>query len=705
MFLLTIDFESASEADLKEVGSWPYSQHPTTEILCLSWHLGDTFYEWIPRLHGKSATILQRAALDPEVMFEAHNAAFEQAMWANQMVPFFGMPPIPIQRWTCTMARSYYRGLPGALDMGAHVLGLGEEKDRDGRIITLGLSKPITQSWWMNQQPVSMSKGEWLKLYPKGAKDRTPATLQRVARYCTQDVRTEMALSSIIGPLSLYERSVWELDQVMNQRGLRIDMPYVNNAIKIVEAASAPLAKEFRKITGDLNPTQAIALRQWCNREGFMIPNLNKETLKAIGITGLAEDEEEIDDDVVPVVPDQPIPPHVRRVLEIRSVLGSASVKKLYRMRACVSNDGRVRYTMQYHGAHTGRWAGRLFQPQNFPRGKIGWEDGSAGHDPGQLITAIMSGDYQFVEACFGDPIAAVASGLRHSLVAADGCMFNVGDFAGIEARIVLALAGQYDKLDLMASGFDVYLDMAEDIYKKPKGTWAVTDKELLKQIKATQGPQRLIGKNTVLGCGFQMGWKTYKDRYCPTDTDQFAKDCIDAYRYSWAPNVPKLWEAFEEAALRAVWDKAAYSTHGVTYRHEGKWLAAYLPDGQIMYYYNPQPVRRAMRWNKDDIRDAWTYQVMQMGRWKTTDAYGGILTEQVVSKLARGLLCEAAFRLEANGLPLVLTVHDENASEVPEARSDYKLYEHIMAEPTALSRSIKLPISVEGWAEPFYKK
>lgn len=701
---LTIDFETANtdlDVDLPEVGSWVYAQHPSTEILCLNWKIEGKSGGWIPGFYDERHLAELRAlAADPDVMFEAHKADFEQAIWANKMVPEWGMPPVPIERWDDTMARCYYRGLPGALAVASAVVGPAEEKDKEGRAITLGLSKPISRKWWNERKPAEVQQAQWNKQFPKGSFDRTWPTKMRVASYCAQDVETEVALGDYVGPLSPYERAVWEVDQRMNQRGLKIDLDYVDNAIGIVQAASVPLRDEFFRRTGGLEPTQVKSLTAWCNREGFAIDSLAKDVLKSHGIVGLSVDQEEDEDEFVRMPDVSEIPHNVRRVLEIRAVLGSASIQKLYRMRQCVGSDGRVRYTVQYHGAGTGRWAGRLFQPQNFPRGKI-----EGGHDPEALIWAINSRDWKLVEACYGDPIAAVASGLRHAIIASDGHLFNTGDYAGIEARIVLALASQYDKLELMASGFDVYLDMAEDIYRRPKGEWAVTDKELLKKIKAAHTPERTIGKNTILGCGFQMGWKTFKNRYCQDQPDQFAKDCINAYRHSWAPNVPRLWEALEEAALRAVWDKAAYQTYGITYKHEGKWLACYLPDGQIMYYFNPQPCRRPMPWDANDIRDGWTYQAMKQGRWTTLQAYGGLLTENAVQKLARGLLCESMHRIEANGLPLVLTVHDENMSEVPEARSDAKLYEQIMGEPTALSRSIKLPITVEGWAGPCYKK
>ncbi len=534
------------------------------------------------------------------------------------------------------------------------------------------------------------TQAEHRRQFPEGTYDRSPETLKRVGRYCLQDVRTEIALGDAIGPLSAYERKIWELDQRINQRGLRIDLAYVHACKDIVAQATKPLAAEFGRLTGGLKVTQGKRLLAWCNSQGFAINSLAKDNLKAFGITGLKEDQEEDDDGVIEGMPAQLVPEVVRRVLEIRAVLGSASIAKLDAMLACVNSDGRVRYTQQYHGAGTGRTAGRLFQPTNFPRGKI-----EGGHDPAQLVSAIFSRNAAFVGDLFGDPIAAVASGLRHALIAADGHEYNTGDFAGIEARVVLALAGQHDKTALMASGHDVYLDMACDIYKRPRGSLN----------KVEHIPQRTIGKNTILGCGFQMGWSKFKARYCPDQPDEFAQNVIAAYRERWAPKVPLLWKALDAAALAAMQLQGEAEAYGIRYKWFPYALACILPDGQIMWYRDARLCTRAMPWDASDRRPGWCYKAMKLGQWKTIYAYGGLLTENVVQKIARGFLVEACYRLEAANLPLVLTVYDECMSEVPLDRSDYKAYEAIMAVPTRYSQEIKVPISVEGWSGSRYRK
>ncbi len=149
MSRLTLDFETASDCDLSKAGAWAYAEHPTTEILCAAW-ITDFGYgwTWIP---GQDEPLIDLRAYAemPEFIFEAHNAAFEQAIWHYIMVGQLDMPPIPIERWDCTMARCLYNGLPAKLDTAAQVLGLQQQKDMEGSKLTRSLSKPMSTKTWM----------------------------------------------------------------------------------------------------------------------------------------------------------------------------------------------------------------------------------------------------------------------------------------------------------------------------------------------------------------------------------------------------------------------------------------------------------------------------------------------------------------------------------------------------------------------------
>jgi DNA polymerase len=668
-----IDFETASSCDLKRAGAWRYAQDPTTEILCLGYTFGDDEDVLSADvLWPRTAPRLLDAVLDPQCMFVAHNAAFEKAIWRELMMGVYGWPDIPDHRWHDSMAVCAMKALPLRLDRAASALGLRERKDAEGSRVTLSLSRPNKA----------------------GHFDRSEEKLQRVYTYNAQDLRAELELHRRIRGLGAEERQVWLLDQQINQRGIRLDITLIDKMQSIVHQAEQPLIQEFVELTG-VKPGQNAKVMEWLRANGCEIPNLQKETISRY--LGESDAEEEIYDDEEAET-EAGIGEEtgtgvcdtegVKRALHVRQILGSASVKKLGAMRSCVCGDGRARGLLQYHGAGPGRWAGRLLQPQNFARPTLKVD----GEPPDQntVIDALMTGDAEYVRMMFGEPIKCVSSALRHAIIAADDTNFAVGDFATIEARIVLALAGQLDKVALIASGTDVYIDMAQQIYKCPVD-------------KHRDPEKRQTGKNSVLGCGFQMGWKKFKARYCQTATDEFAQDVIRVYRTEWAPEVVKLWRGLEDAATNTVWTGRPHEAYGVTYALEDGWLTARLPSGRKLWYYDPRPVRKAMPWDHTDVRPGFEYSAQKMGRWQRISAYGGLLTENVVQALARDLLVFAMFNCEANDYPIVLTVHDEIVSERPGASK--VVLDNLMAERPQWARALQIPVKADCWDGDRYRK
>jgi DNA polymerase len=154
----------------------------------------------------------------------------------------------------------------------------------------------------------------------------------------------------------------------------------------------------------------------------------------------------------------------------------------------CACGDGRVRYTTQYHGARTGRDAGRLIQIQNYPRGEIGDRPGLTADI---LADAILTRNVPHIQEIWGpDIFSAVVSSLRSCIVPEKGKVLVGGDFAAVEARNLLSMAGQHDRVEQMHAGLDVYSETASLIFKKP-----VNRKD------PAQAKEGQIGKNTVLGC------------------------------------------------------------------------------------------------------------------------------------------------------------------------------------------------------------
>lgn len=682
---LVPDFETVSLCDLKKCGAWRYAEDITTNVLTLRWafsgnrtdigiwHPGDPYPEDFVQ------------AVKEGRFFIAHNTGFEKAMWRMHMMPVYGWPDIPDKLWDDTLARCAQLSIPQDLDMAVRVLRLPAQKDTEASSLVVSLSKPDR-------------KGYLPKI--------TPEIMARVDEYCADDCRAQKGLRERIGTLSGNERNVWLLDQRINQRGFRIDLDLVDKMQAVVDQATAPMLIEFHKITG-IAKLGSPKLKDWCHAHGVMIPNLQKETL----VDWLKEydgDEEDYED----VAGDEeaeertPLPENVRRALRIKQLVGSASVKKLKRAKQCVNSDGRIRGSLQYHGAAPGLWAGRLLQPHNFPRGTVTANKDEEPEDfVRRKVDAIMTGDAAYVEAVIGPAVETVISALRHLIIPTAGRELVVGDFAGIQARIALAAAGQHDKTALMASGVDVYIDMACDIFDMEKPDWAWPKDKLKAWVKAFKEQfteRRQIGKNTILGCGFQMGWKKFRLRYCKDKPPEFAQQAVNTYRKVWAPKVPELWQGLEDAACDTVWYRTPHEAFGVTYRLEDQWLVATRPSGAKQYYFDPQPVRKEMAWStpeQPDIRRSWTFKAKKMGIWKTIDAFGGLLTENYASGLARDLLVTAMFKAERNGLPLVLTVHDELVADAEKRPDNAKVLKQIMEDRPQWAIDIRLPVEAETWA------
>lgn len=660
---VTLDFETRSACDLKACGAWVYSQHPTTEVLCLCWSIdGGPVQTWRPG--DPIPQDLIEAALSGALMC-AHNAAFEKAVWTNLMVPVYGWPDCAGFRWFDTLASCAYRSLPLDLEGAGRVLGLAVQKDMEGAAV---------------MKRVSIANKKTGEFASSSEED-----LRKTALYCADDVRAQDNLLLRVGTLPKREYDIWLVDQKMNERGIRIDLDYVRASQTLIDLAMPDLKRDFTALTGIEKAGSTAKVKAWLETQGVVLPDLRRETLEDY-MAG-------------------PMPPEVADMLHMRNQITSSSVKKLEAMRNCTGADGRARFLQQYHAASTGRWAGRILQPHNFPRGSVEFgtdEDGNPVLSPEVLVPLIMAEDPDLIrmtltstnakgETVPAEPVAAVSSGLRHALLAADGHKFIAADFSTIEARVVLAMAGQDDKVDLLRTGADIYCAMASDIYKRP-----INKKE--------HPSERQTGKNAVLGLGFSMGAATFRARYAKRDTVEFAEKVVKVYRKEFAPKVPHLWYALEEASAKCVWDGVATETHGIRFALEDGWLTMRLPSGKKLWYFNPQRTTNTAPWDEDEVRPGWKFQAKKAGAWRTIHAYGGLLTENAVQATARDILADRMLALDREGIPLVLTVHDENVVEVLES-FPLATVEEIMLDTEDWVRDLGVPIAVECWEGDRYRK
>ena len=699
--VMTVDFECRSFIDITKVGTWRYAEDPTTEVLCLSYKLGDEASKlWAPPLPFPKQ-ILDH--IEANGMFEAHNVQMERAVWMHILCKGRHMSvagintatPIPMpRRWKDTMAVCAHRSIPMSLDKAGAALALPVQKDKRGKYLIQTLCKP---KWGTKAEPDRVYR-EDLEL------------MDEMFDYCMMDTDAEHTLSWAIGDLPGPEYRLWILDQTINQRGVKLDMEAVECAISIAEKIETDANDELSVITGGevTAGTQRDRVIKWLQQSGLRIIDLQKDTVETT-IAGLKAEDlgySYISNPYAEISV-------MIRVLEIRQISSKASTKKLYKMRETVCSDDRVRGTLQYHGAGTGRWAGRLVQPHNFPRGDM---DVLGALNMDELIAYIRQPTDQAISdldfMLNGKVIEGISSSLRGMIIPEEGKRLMVADFAAIEARVVMWMAWcekalkafvQYDK----GIGPDIYCVMAQELYGRP--------------INKKEDPdERQLGKVTILGCGYQMGVDTFiyqaeKDYGLILDRAMGEK-AVYGYREAY-PEVKKLWYGLENAAVQAVKTGKPMSYSCVTYRLEkdnaGTWLSCELPNNRKIWYYDPV-VEESMvvkPWDRETGKKTLQLKLTYMGRdnkrggmWSRVYTYGGMLTENCVQAIARDLMVEGMIRVEGAGYPIILTVHDEIISEVPLDHGDLETFNSLMAGPPP-SWAPDCPVAVEGFEMMRYRK
>jgi DNA polymerase bacteriophage-type len=706
---LHLDYETWSTVNLPKAGPWVYGEHWSTSVwtACFArgdgpveaWHPGDPFPRTIER------------AVEDGVPFVAHNVGFERAITHTQMFTKHGWPLIPLDRWWCTASMAAAMCLPRKLEDLALLLNCIEKKDMEGHRLMLKMMKPAKRIMCHGCHGhgtihgiecfMCEGHGEFLTWHD------SPADINRGTLYCMQDVRTERALIPKLRALSPSERKIWLLDQRINERGVLVDTPTVHKALKLVKKAVADLGEETRlltggskdesgNITGGVLPSQVRKLRTWLMLEGLHVEDLRKDTVSGI----LASPN---------------LDAILRQALELRQEAAKTSTAKLnaYLARTCA--DDRMRDNLMYHGAGTGRWAGRGAQLQNLPSRYLlkKWqiekaiECIAAGWDAASLRMWFDSSVLEIISAC-----------LRGMIIAAPGHEIICADYNAIEARVAAWLAGAAGLLGVFSRGEDPYLFMAASIYKHVNLSgvdW--TQEDVVEALKALYKNERALGKIAVLGLGYQMGWEKFqltcaKERILITDDE--AKHTVMVYRDA-NHEIKDLWGELGEAAFEAVRRPETVVevplTEGkIKFVKHGTWLYMRLPSGRVLSYASPRIEKRDMPWIDQETGVAavgWGVTFMGVNslthKWSKQYAYGGKWLENGDQAASRDILANALVNLEAAGYPPIVSVHDEPVSEVPEGFGSVKEYETIMCTLPAWAEG--LPLKAEGWRGPRYRK
>jgi DNA polymerase len=654
---ITIDFETYSEAELKKCGAWRYAEHTTTEILCLAYSINGAEPDlWHPGYKYPAGLLdcINRGAI-----IDAHNVGFERAIWENVCVKRMGWPEVDENQWDCTMARAASRALPLGLDELTRALGLEQRKDKRGKQLLNLLSKPQKVT---KKQPLR--------------RIQDPALLAELYEYCKQDVRAELAVRERLGDLPAPERSVFLLNEKMNSRGITIDVESVHNAVAIVEEVEARLTEELVDLTSGIVTThnQGARILEWLRGEGVELDDLTADTVA----------------EAIPRAEGS-----ARRVLEIRGSLAKASTKKLQSLLGAVGGDGRVRGLSQYHGAFTGRNAGRLVQPLNLPRPKLDVE-------PEALIDAISHRSASWLEAMYGDPMQCVADALRPMFMAAEGKNLCSVDLSAIEAVGIAALAGEETKLDVFRRGDDPYCVFASFALGR-------------KVTKATDPKARQeVGKVGELAFGYGGGvgaWRNFDD------SDRFTDALVDDFKKAWRLQHPRistppwskdeavgLWYGLQAAAIKAMLHGEAIF-RDIRYYRRGDYLVCVLPSSRSICYYEPRLEERENPYTERS-EVVLTYMSQKQGRWARVDTWGGKLAENVTQAACRDILVHGQKRCDPE-FPVLMTVYDEIVVEVDEdlgvERPVERMIEYMTEELPPWCAT--WPIKAAGWCGKRYRK
>ena len=686
---LHLDFETRSAVDLQKVGAWAYAMHPSTEVLCMGWAARPDRLEglsmrairdgWrIGVTGGPSKGNIIDTGFDGVI--SAHNAHFEYAIYNLILHRRHGWPPLwNPANWSCTLARAAMCGLPLGLDELGRVLNIKTPKDIDGRRIMMQLCKPTGVD----------ALGE--PVY-----DEDPKKLERLYQYNATDVVAEMEVDALLPELPPHERKIWEMDLIMNRRGIQVDTEFARRAAALSMAVVGPLNERLAVVTNGAvsKATQIPAFKRYLTTNGIEVPYTHvngekRERLDKIGITELL------------LRPD--LPATVRQAVKIRRQVGkTTSTAKYSKALEMVCSDGRVRGTNQYHAAHTGRDGGRLLQLQNFPQGYREGEDGTT-PDQDLMVSLVMTGDTEVFDFVYGEnAMEALSDGLRAMIISAPGKSLIGADYNAIEARAVFWLADEEQALAAYRSGGSPYLDMSAYIFKRP-----ISKKDVL---------EYKVGKATVLGAGFGMSWETWRDNiYAETAkkgdplrlSDDLAKDSIRGYREKYA-RVPLMWKAVEAAAISAVRNPGRrYTCCGGrvlwSMSNDRRFLVAKLPSGRYLWYYKPEIKGAKTPWGEEKQTLFYWGQHPKTGEWCQLKTYGAATTENLVQAIARDIMFTGWHRVEAAGYPVVFKVHDEIVAERATGSGSLDEFIRLMCEP--ISWAPGFPLAAAGFVSTRYRK
>ena len=656
---MSIDLETYSDVDIKKGGVYKYAESDNFEILLFAVSInnepvvvydlacGDTLPEDIVN-----------ALVDDTVIKWAFNAVFERVCISNwlrryypDMFKGYGAPEDTVGNylnpasWRCTMIWSAYMGLPLSLEGVGAVLGLKDQKMKEGKYLIRYFCVPC--------KPTKSNGGRTRNL-PHHAPDKW----ETFKSYNKRDVEVEMGIKEKLHkfPVPSFVWEEYHIDQMINDRGILVDMQLVKNAIAFDERSKNDISAQMKNMTDIENPNSVSQMKSWLSEQG-----LETDTLGKKAVAELIKDA----------------PDDLAQVLSLRQQLAKSSVKKYQAMENAACNDTRARGMFQFYGANrTGRWAGRIIQLQNLPQNHM--------NDLAAARELVRIGDYDSLELLYDDIPDTLSQLIRTAFIARPGYKFYVADFSAIEARVIAHLAGESWRAEVFKNGGDIYCASASQMFHVPVEKHGIN------------GHLRQKGKiaELALGYGGSVGALKAMGALDMGLTEDELQPLVDAWRQS-NPNIVSLWWDFNNAVKTAIKMHTSSESHGIKFTWRSGMLFITLPSGRKLTYIKPKIGEN--KFGGESV----TYEgVGATKKWERLESYGPKFVENVVQAISRDLLMNAIKTL--SHCFICGHVHDEIIIECSDKVSLEVLCQQMARTPDWMPDIL---LRADGYVTEFYKK
>ena len=656
---LSIDLETRSNADIGKTGVYRYAEDPDFDVLLFGVSVNSGPVQVYDLASGDVIPDDILAALsDNSVMKWAYNASFERvclSVWLRRYYPQYFKSYCPDDdpaskyldpvAWRCSMVLGYYNGLPGGLEKVGAVLGFEQQKLKEGKDLIRYFCCPC--------KPTKSNGGRTWNL-PHHA----PEKWQLFKQYNERDVLVEQQVQERLRKYAMPD-FLWEeyaLDQMINDRGIRIDRQMVAESIRIDELSKTNLIDRLKKMTGLDNPNSVIQMHDYLADNGLEMETLAKKEVAAAIKTA---------------------PEALAEVLSLRLQLAKSSVKKYQAMENSVCVDGRCHGMFQFLGAgRTGRWAGRLIQLQNLPQNHL--------PDLEDARELVKQGDYEMLNALYASVPSVLSELIRTSFIPRDGYKFVVADYSAIEARVLSHLAGEKWRVEVFRTGGDIYCASASQMFGVPVVKHGVN------------GHLRQKGKIAELALGY--GGATGALRAMGALDMGLEEDELQPLVSMWReanPHIVQYWWDIDAAIKEAIQLRIPTKVGGIRFECTNGMLFIHLPSGRRLSYVKPR-----IEPNQYD-GESITYSGPDANKkWGRIESYGPKFVENIVQAVSRDILAAAMKRLRA--YRIVGHVHDEVIVETPQDTSLQEVCDLMGQTPDWLPGIL---LRADGYTCAFYQK